>query len=107
MCGSATFAIVVSRICMIVASITATVRIPRCLTGVVATSAGLALAADIDLHVRAEARDQRPRRLFVDRDPHRHALRDLHPIAVRVLRRQHREFGTGAGAEAPDMAFQL
>ena len=42
--------------------------------------------------------------LRIERDPHRHALHDLDPVAGRVLRRQQGERRAGAGAEAFDRA---
>ena len=44
--------------------------------------------------------------MIVDRDPHRHALDDLNPVAGRVLGRQDRKFAARAAADACDMAGQ-
>src|SRR5688572_7513469 len=100
MCGSATLAIVVSRICMIIAPMMPTVSRPRFLTGSEAwpgTGSGTTVLR-VDRDVGAEASDHRARRRAVDRDAHRNALRDLHPVAIGILRREDGEFGTGAGA---------
>ena len=43
----------------------------------------------------------------IERDAHRHALHDLDPVARRVLRRQQRERGAGAGRKADDAAVIL
>ena len=62
-----------------------------------------AAGAGVDRHVGAHAGAQRQRSAGVlDLQAHRNALRDLHPVAGRVLRRQQREFGAGAGADAVD-----
>src|SRR5436305_3505921 len=112
MCGMATLAIVVSRICMIVAIMTPSVSRPLYLTGRAAPPPGgaacgrggvgdaspallarpgaavaisVARALEHHLHIGGEAGDQFARALVVDRDAHRHALGDLHPVAVGVL----------------------
>src|SRR3546814_7721647 len=42
--------------------------------------------------------------LRVERDAHRQALDDLHPIARRILRRDQRKGGAGAAGDADDLA---
>jgi hypothetical protein len=61
-----------------------------------------ALVARIDLHLHREAHLQRmlAELAALERDAHRHALHDLHPVAAGVLRREEREAPPGAGAEA-------
>ena len=44
--------------------------------------------------------------LAIERDPHRHALHHLDPVAARVLRRQQRECASRAGAEAGDAPME-
>src|SRR6476646_4695214 len=120
MCGSATLAMVVSRTCNSTAIITPMVTISRspvgsgCVAiwpGVSSATGGVPLLlpglVEIDGGVDRQSGDHRPRRLPVERDPHRHALRDLDPIAVGVLRREQREFAAGAGADARDMRVEL
>ena len=41
--------------------------------------------------------------MTVERDPHRHPLSYLHPIAVGVLRRKNRELAAGARTDALDV----
>ena len=68
-----------------------------------------ALLADIDLDVHRQADAQRMRRqlLRIERDPHRHALHHLDPVAGGVLRRQQREGGAGADAQPGHLAVVL
>ena len=47
---------------------------------------------DVDVTLMPARRTGSPG-LLLDRDPHRDALHDLHPVAARVLRRQDRELG--------------
>src|SRR5919112_2799547 len=105
MCGSATFAMVVSSTCSSTAIITPMVTMIRSPegSGCDATWAGvssaifvllLRLIFELDRGRHREAGDHRTRRLAVKDDAHRHALRDLDPVAVRVLRREQRELAT-------------
>src|SRR5262245_28195052 len=119
MCGNATLTIVVSTTCMTVASMTATVIMPR-FSGAAALAVTLVavalmealavlgksrvvrqqrahplrrglLVARVDVDDRAHAGAQR--RIVAarfDGDTHGNALRDLDPVAGRVLRRDHR-----------------
>src|SRR3954470_23061658 len=129
MWGSATLAIVVSSTCRSTAIMMATVRMPCSSASSFsvgtwcgcAAAVAMALAGGgplrrpdserpllrIDRHVDRKAGEQRPSRLAVDRDAHRHALSHLHPIAVGVLRGQQREFRAGAASDRGDMAAQL
>ena len=67
------------------------------------------LLRDVDLGVHRQADAQRIglELLGVERDAHRHALHHLDPVAGGVLRRQQREGGAGADAEAGDRAVVL
>src|SRR5205085_2525798 len=114
MCGSATLAIVVSSTCRSTAIITPTVTISRTPvgSGCVAIWPGVSSAMwrlllpgliEIDGGRRRQAGDHRLRRRAVERDPDRYALRDLDPIAVRVLRRKQRELAARARANALDV----
>src|SRR3954454_21174678 len=60
--------------------------------------------ARVDADVGREAGDHRPAGIAVDRDPNRHPLPHLDPIAARILRRQNRELRAGAGTDAGDVA---
>src|SRR5690606_28187290 len=125
MCGMATLAIVMSSTCSSVAAITPTISRRWFSTGSSATSSSGAGAArpppraepaalaklpppavGKDGDVGRQAGNQRPRALLVDRDPHRHALGHLDPVAGGVLSRQHREFGTRTRADRGDVALQ-
>ncbi len=65
------------------------------------------LACGIHLHGGAEAGEQRVIRVAVfDLEPHGQALHDLHPVARRVLARQHGELRAGAGAETDDVGLE-
>src|SRR3954467_596566 len=99
MCGRATLAMVVSSTCRRTAIITPMVTMIRSPVG--STCVGLLSAAvatkpcllvEVDGGVDRQAGDHRLRRRSVERDPHRHALGHLDPIAVGVLRRKQREF---------------
>src|SRR5579862_2379313 len=131
MCGSATFAMVVSSACRIDASITETVTSPRWAgAGSLAPSvaelltllggrrahglAGIAASAEaeeatlilrIDRHRHAQPGAQR-RRLLVELESDRQSLNDLHPVAGRILGGQDRELRSGAGADADDARTQ-
>src|SRR6185503_16744506 len=117
MCGSATLAMVVSSTCRSTAIITPTVTISRspvgsgCVAiwaGVSAIGALLLLGlVEIDRGVDREAGDHRLRRRAIERDPNRHALRHLDPVAVRVLRRKQRKFASRARADALDVSIEL
>ena len=66
---------------------------------------GVGGGGGIDRHFGAEARSQRGRALgIVQPDPHRHALRHLHPVAGGVLGGQQRELGPSARADGLDRA---
>src|SRR4051812_47885901 len=65
------------------------------------------LLLGIDRHVGRKPGKKLAARIAVDRDPHRHALGNLDPIARRILRRQHRKFGARAAADRGDMAADL
>ena len=59
--------------------------------------------AGVDRNGRAHAGAQRHALAFrVELQPHRDALRHLHPVAGGVLRRQQRELRAGSGADALD-----
>src|SRR5437868_6092410 len=116
MCGSATLAMVVSSTCRSTAIITPIVTIRRSPegSGCVATSGRLSSAigwlllaavVEIDSRVDRQARDHRLGRRTLEVDPHRHALGDLHPIAVGVLRWQQRELASRSRADALYVAF--
>ena len=115
MCGSATLAMVVSSTCSSTAIITPMVTIIRwpvgstCvgLAGRVAIGAVTSFLVEIDRGGDRQAGDHRLRRIAVERDPDRHALGHLDPIAVGVLGREQREFAAGAGADALDMCGEL
>src|SRR3954463_15730512 len=117
MCGSATLAMVVSSTCSSTAIIPPTVTISRSPvgSGCVAMWAGvsaiygllLALVVEIDSRVDREPGDHRPRRLAVERDPDRHALRHLDPVAVGVLGRKQRKLTARARADALDVRLEL
>src|SRR5689334_3312438 len=62
---------------------------------------------DVDLHRQADLQRMLVELLAVEHDAHRHALHHLDPVAARVLRRQQRERGAGAGAEAGHLAMEL
>src|SRR5690349_2287758 len=63
--------------------------------------------ARVDVDIGAHSRPQRMvLRDVLDLEPHRQTLHHLHPIASRVLRRQHRELLAGARAEAEDTRFE-
>src|SRR5689334_16912187 len=107
MCGSATFAMVVSSTCRSTAIITPIVTISRSPVGngCVATLAGVSSAigelllpslVEIDFRGHGQARNHRLRWRALERNPHRDALRHLHPIAVRILRRKKRELAAGS-----------
>src|SRR5690349_3619115 len=99
MCGSATFAIVVSSTCNSTAIITPIVTMIRSPegSGCVATDAEFCSAierllllavVEVDCRGHRQTGNHRPRGRAVESDPHRHALRHLDPVAVRVLRRK-------------------
>ena len=110
MCGSATLAMVVSSTCISMPSITADgdqdtlarlelVMLRRgrrrghgCAAAPPCCAGWPRPVARVDDDVGGQAGDHRPARIAVERDPHRHALAHLDPIAVGVLRRQQREF---------------
>src|SRR5947209_20266437 len=62
---------------------------------------------EIDSGGDRQARDHRSVRRTVERDPDRHTLRHLDPVAVGILRRQQGELASSARADALDMAFEL
>src|SRR5438128_673091 len=127
MCGKATFATVVSTNCIRLPIVAPAVtmmrwkRSTRMNSG--AAGAGAATVAmtqkslpacasrtvSLGIHrdMRRKARDHRAIGLVVDRNPHRHALRHLDPVTGGILRRQHRKFRSGPGADARHMAAQL
>src|SRR5512138_3696389 len=111
MCGSATFAIVVSSTCRSTAIITPIVTMIRSPagSGCVATCAGVSaiLPVEVDRHRGGQAGDQRLARISVECDPDGHALGDLHPVAVGVLRRDDRELASGAGTDALDVSLEV
>src|SRR5674476_1336524 len=92
MLGSATLTIVVSSTCMMVAAITA-----------VPVNTRLVFIKLFQLHAHGCRRADAQRVLGIRRgelDAHRHALRDVHPVAGGVLRRQQRECRACAPAQA-------
>ena len=128
MCGRATLAIVVSRICMIIAAMTATVIRPRCLTGdesgrrprsfgaglcsAVAgverrkptVEAGALLQVDFDGCAQAGAQGHVDGIGEADADGTRWTTLTQLPVAFWAGK--HREFGSGAGAEAGHLALE-
>src|SRR5690349_10512517 len=95
MCGRATFAMVVSSTCSRTAIITPIVTMIRSAggSGCAARCAGVpandaVLVPEVDGHSRRKAGDQGLAGIAVEGDPYRNPLRDLHPIAVSVLRRK-------------------
>src|SRR5258708_89518 len=105
MCGRATFAIVESSACMIVASITEMVMMPwlgtatnspgpaarRLLLGLVPELPRPAVVrVDFDRDTHAGGKRQ-VGMAGIDRDPHRQPLHHLHPVARGILRRQQGE----------------
>src|SRR5262245_22241356 len=120
---------VVSSACMMVASITQTVMMPRWGTALLILLSSHASRCPMRLlfrrdRRRAEERPQAAAMAGIDRDVdahaggqpgsaclvldgelHRHALHHLHPVAGGVLRRQDREFGTGRRAHARDLGL--
>src|SRR5689334_9685434 len=61
--------------------------------------------SNIDGHVRRQPGPQRQLGRRIDqRDADRNALHDLHEVARRVVGRQQREAGPGAGGQAVDAA---
>src|SRR5690606_38926383 len=126
MCGVATLAIVMPTTCSSVAAITPTISSRWFSTGSWATSsigagaarppprAGRAALAKLPLpavgedgDVARQAGDQRPRALLVDRDPYRHSLRHLDPVARGVLRLGARVLRARAAPDRGDVALQL
>src|SRR3954447_4435358 len=101
MCGNATLAMVVSSTCSNTAIITPIVTIrrwpvgsgwaARWAGGSSAMEVSLLGLVEIDRGDHRKTRDHRLVGLAVERDPDGHALRDLDPIAVGVLRREQRE----------------
>ncbi len=77
------------------------------MAGVVGHRSALTCLSKIDGGVDRQAGDHRLRGRAVERDPHRHALGHLDPVAVGVLRRKQREFAAGAGADALDVGGEL
>src|SRR5438105_3578698 len=67
---------------------------------------GAVVRIDVDLHRQADLQRVLGELLAIERDPHRHALHHLYPVAARVLRRQERERASRAGAEAGDAAVE-
>src|SRR3546814_9094894 len=59
---------------------------------------------DRRFHRQTDAQRMRLELLRVERDAHRQALDDLHPIARRILRRDQRKGGAGAAGDADDLA---
>jgi hypothetical protein len=55
---------------------------------------------------QADAQRMRGQFLRIERDPHRHALHHLDPVAAGVLRRQQREGAAGAGRQAHHLAVE-
>src|ERR1039458_1278432 len=100
MLGSATLMMVVSSTCMMVAAITATpVNIRLRL---------MAVLFQLHAHSRRRADAQRMFSIHLGKlDAHRHTLRDLHPVAGGVLRRQQREGRAGAAAQTFHRAFEM
>src|SRR5262245_35475057 len=127
MCGSATFAIVVSSACMIDASITETVmaaRRPATFASPMVDCGsycarrrsvrfhhrGLCLAAEnaatkfgVDFDVGAQSHLQRHFRIALfDFDAHRQTLHDFHPVSGGVFGGKRRELRARARAHADD-----
>src|SRR5512135_1420855 len=96
MLGSATLVMVVSSTCMMVAAITAMAVIRR-----LPLISFAFLLAEVHGHGGRCAYPQRifhPRR--IELDAYRHALRDFHPVAGCVLRRQQRKGSARAAGKA-------
>src|SRR5437762_4389243 len=120
-CGSATLAMVVSSTCSSTAIITPMVTISRWPVGNgwtarwlgVSSAIGglapllLAGVVEIDPGVHRKARDHRLVGRAVERNPDRHPLCNLDPVAVGILRRKQRELAAGARADALDVALEL
>src|ERR1051325_9542512 len=112
MCGSATFTIVVSSTCMKVADITAIVISARLFATVGMEKLlrrGDRARGRGRIHGYRRARTDAKRKVRIgcsDRDANRHALRDLHPIARRVLRWQGRESRPTRPADVLDASFE-
>src|SRR5512132_337760 len=111
MCGSATFAIVVSSTCNSTAIITPIVTMIRSPagSGCDATFAGVSaiLLVEVDRHRGGKSGDQRLARVAVERDPNGHALSHLDPIAVGILGRNDGEFAARACADALDVSLEV
>ena len=78
-------------------------RTPRCAPSA-SMRPSVSLDVDLGLHRQADPQRMGGELLRIERDAHRHALHHLDPVAGGVLRRQQRERGAGAGAEALDRA---
>src|ERR1700722_1180993 len=104
--GKATLAIVVSSACMIVASITERVMMPRLLpvTGGIGVTEKSAMMFRIDLGCYAETGMQGKLAGIVDGNAHRQTLHHFYPVAGCVFGRQHGKRRTGAGADADHLA---
>src|SRR5215218_10566342 len=118
MCGRATLAMVVSSTCSSTAIITPMVTMIRSPegSGCVATWAGvssaifgllLRLVFELDRGGHRKAGDHRTRKRAIKDDAHGYPLRDLDPIAVRVLGREQRELATRSRADALHVTLEL
>src|SRR5438045_1461214 len=95
MCGSATFAMVVSSTWMSTASSTAMVTSARLPGSRTCWSIGLAVLLELDFDLRGQARNHLAARRLVEADPDWDSLGHLHPVAIRILRRKDRELAAG------------